>query len=51
MKGISTLLEVVNRGKILDISRSVIRYNVFIVIFADGSQANIDLDTKKQLTI
>ena len=44
-KGISTYEEVLLRGDILEISKSNLRDNVFIVIFADGTQANITSET------
>lgn len=50
MKGLSTLVEVLTRGKIVEISPSILRNNRFIVIFADGSQANIDGETYAKLT-
>lgn len=49
MKGLSTLTEVLTRGRILEISPSTLRSNVFITIFADGTQANIDTETYYKL--
>lgn len=49
MKGLSTLTEILMRGKIFEISPSILRNNTFIVIFADGSQANMDGETYYKL--
>lgn len=51
MKGLSTLVEVLNRGRMLNISPSTLRDNVYIIIFDDGSQANIDGETYSKLNI
>lgn len=48
-KGLSTLTEVLLRGKILSIERSIIRENVYICTFFDGTQSNIDEETYKKL--
>jgi len=42
MKGLSTLVEVLMRGNILNISPSTLRKDIFIVTFVDGTQCNID---------
>lgn len=42
MRGLSTLTEVLLRGTILEISPSTLRQNVFIIIFTNGTQSNID---------
>jgi hypothetical protein len=49
MKGLSTLTEVLLRGKIIDISESTIRKNVYICTFYDGTQANVNEEVYKQL--
>lgn len=41
-KGLSSLEEVKNRGKILSFEDSILRPWVKIVTFADGTQANIN---------
>jgi hypothetical protein len=48
-KGLSTLEEVLQRGKIYEIHNSVVKTDRKIIIFADGSQANINFETFKQL--
>ena len=48
-RGLSTLTEVLSRGRILNIQPSVLRINTFIVIFALGDQANIDGETYYKL--
>lgn len=45
MKGLSTLTEILTRGKIVEISPSTLRSGVFIVTFIFGDQANIDTET------
>jgi hypothetical protein len=49
VKGLSTLTEVLSRGKIHEISPSTLKSGVFIVIFALGDQANIDVETYYKL--
>lgn len=49
MNSLSTLTEVISRGKIFEIQPSVLRSNIFIVIFAMGDQANIDSETYYKL--
>jgi len=49
MKGLSTLTEVVSRGKIYEISLSSLRENVYICIFRDGSQCNFDTEVYYKL--
>lgn len=49
-KGLSTLVEVLMRGNILDISPSTLRKDTFIITFVDGTQANIDIETYEKLT-
>lgn len=49
MKGLSTLTEVLTRGKIVEISPSTLKSGVFIVTFWDGTQANIDAETYLQI--
>lgn len=49
MKGLSTLTEILMRGEIFMISPSVIRNNVYICLFKDGSQANLDIETYYKL--
>lgn len=48
-KGLSTLTEVLSRGKIYEICDSILRDDTFIVIFVDGTQANIDGETLEKL--
>jgi len=50
MNSLSTFQEVLKRGPMKIIEPSVIRSNVFILTFADGSQANVDIDTYAQIT-
>lgn len=42
MKNLSTLTEIYTRGPIFEISKSIIKRDTFIVIFTDGSQANVN---------
>lgn len=49
MRGLSTLTEILTRGEIFEVSPSTLRTNTFIVIFADGSQSNIDEETYYKL--
>jgi hypothetical protein len=49
IKGLSTLTEVLNRGKIFEISPSTLKNGVFVVIFELGDQANIDGETYYKL--
>jgi hypothetical protein len=49
VKGLSTLTEVLSRGKIHEISPSTLKSGVFIIIFALGDQANIDVETYYKL--
>lgn len=49
MNNLSTLTEVSLRGKIIDIFPSTLREDTLIVIFADGSQCNINNEVYKQL--
>lgn len=51
MRGLSTLTEVLLRGKIYEISESILRPGVKIVIFTDGTQCNIDQETFEKLEI
>jgi hypothetical protein len=51
MKGLSTLTEIMTRGKIYAISKSIIKQGVWIIIFASGDQANVDEETFKKLDI
>lgn len=44
-KGLSTLTEILMRGKIYEISPSSLRKNIFLVTFVTGDQANIDVET------
>jgi hypothetical protein len=50
MKGLSTLTEILTRGKIVEISPSTVKPGVFIVTFELGDQANIDAETYAKLT-
>lgn len=49
MRNLSTLTEIYTRGPIFEISKSTIRRNTFIVVFTEGSQANIDVETYYKL--
>lgn len=46
-RGLSTLTEVIARGEIFDISLSTLRENIYVCIFFDGTQCNIDEETFK----
>jgi hypothetical protein len=48
MRGLSTLTEILTRGEIFEVSPSILRKDVYICIFKDGTQANIDIDVYKQ---
>lgn len=50
MRGLSTLTEVLTRGKIVEISPSTLRSGIYIVTFVFGDQANIDGETYAKLT-
>lgn len=50
-RGLSTLTEILTRGKIWKIFPSILREDTWIVIFLLGDQANIDGETLKQLNI
>ena len=50
-RGLSTLTEILVRGKIWKIFPSSLRSDTFIIIFELGDQANIDGETLKQLNI
>lgn len=49
IKGLSTLTEILSRGKIQEIAPSTLRSGVFVVIFVLGDQANIDAETYYKL--
>lgn len=49
MRNLSTLTEIYSRGDIFEISKSVIKKDTFIIIFKDGSQANINGETYYKL--
>ena len=49
MKSLSTLTEILTRGEIYAISPSIIKKNVYICIFKDGSQCNLDTETYLKL--
>jgi len=49
MNSLSTYTEVLMRGKIHEISLSTLRNNVYICIFKDGTQANIDTEVYYKL--
>jgi hypothetical protein len=49
MRNLSTLTEIYTRGPIFEISKSVIKRDTFIVIFTEGSQANINGETYYKL--
>jgi len=51
MRNLSTLTEVLLRGKILESTKSRIRSNTVILQFQDGSQANVDLETFNKLKL
>jgi hypothetical protein len=48
-RGISTMIEIMTRGKVLRIEESVLRPSIFIVTFVDGTQANINEETYNKL--
>ncbi len=49
MNNLITLEELDKRGEILEITPSTIREDTWIVIFRDGSQANINEETYNKL--
>lgn len=49
MRNLSTLTEIYTRGPIFEINKSVIKRDTFIVIFTEGSQANINGETYYKL--
>ncbi len=51
MNGLSTLEEVKKRAAIVEICKSIIRADTFILILKDGSQMNINGEVYNQLTL
>lgn len=49
MRNLSTLVEILSRGKIIEIIPSTIRENTYICTFFDGTQANINEETFNKL--
>ena len=51
MKHLSTFEEVTQRGKIYEIVESELQPDTFIVIFENGTQANVDYSTMAKLCL
>lgn len=49
MNNLSNIEEVKNRGEILEVDKSKIRTNTFILTFKDGSQCNVNGETLNKI--